>query len=430
MISIHARLWLLLAVVALVPRLVLALYLGVAGQPEPWEYDVIAASIHAGEGHNYQRKMYHYAAYAPPVWSYLLALLLALPGETRASIQVIQGLFCLGAAATCVALVRRLGGSAFAAWMAGALVALQPSLLYYSVVKSDALPLNAFLLSLIALTGAILLERPHGLGSFAFGLLVALATLARGTPAIAVPIVALLLFARFRTRSLVPVALMATGLTCGLAPWLIRNAIVVGEPVITSTSSENFWRGNNELATGGVMDTAGWPLSTLSPNIEPYSPFSPAIRKVLAGGSEADRHRVFLAEAWRFIGAHPDRALSLFIKKLKIFWWKIESDRWDYSSGMSGLYEWIYRTELVLALGGVIALLRRAPESAGPPRAALGLVLALMVGISLLQSAFYVQGRHRFLIEPLLLVFTACGAAAVIDRLRAPLLARSPGSIS
>jgi len=151
---------------------------------------------------------------------------------------------------------------------------------------------------------------------------------------------------------------------------------------------------------------------------------------VLAGGSEADRHRVFLAEAWRFIGAHPDRALSLFIKKLKIFWWKIESDRWDYSSGMSGLYEWIYRTELVLALGGGIALLRRAPESAGSPRAALGLVLALMVGISLLQSAFYVQGRHRFLIEPLLLVFTACGAAAVIDRLRAPLLARSPGSIS
>lgn len=416
--------------VALVPRLVLALYLGVAGRPEPWEYDVIAASIQAGEGHNYQRKMYHYAAYAPPVWSYLLALLLALPGETRASIQVIQGLFCLGAAVTCVALVRRLGGHGFAAGMAGVLVALQPSLLYYSVVKSDALPLNALLLSLIALAGAILLERPHGLGSFAFGLLVALATLARGTPAIAVPIVALLLFARFRIRSLVPVALMATGLTCGLAPWLIRNAIVVGEPVITSTSSENFWRGNNEVATGGVMDTAGWPLSTLSPNIEPYSPFSPAIRKVLAGGSEADRHRVFLAEAWRFIGAHPDRALALFLKKLRIFWWKIESDRWDYSSGMTSLYEGIYRSELVLALGGVIALLRRGPEPAGPPRAALCLVLALMVGISLLQSAFYVQGRHRFLIEPLLLVFTACGAAAVLDRVGANRLARSPGSIS
>jgi hypothetical protein len=191
---------------------------------------------------------------------------------------------------------------------------------------------------------------------------------------------------------------------------------VVGEPLITSTSSENFWRGNNELATGGVLDTAGWPLSTLSPDIGPYTPFSPAIREVLAGGSEADRHRVFLAEAWRFIGTHPDRALSLFIKKLTIFWWRIEST--EYSSAMAGLYEWIYRIELGLALVGLIALLRRAPETAGGSKpAALGLVLALMLGISLLQSAFYVQGRHRFLIEPLLLIFTACGAAAVIGRL-------------
>jgi 4-amino-4-deoxy-L-arabinose transferase-like glycosyltransferase len=426
LIPIHARPWLILAVVALVPRLALAFYLGVAGEPEPWEYDVIAASIHAGEGHNYQRKMYHYAAYAPPVWSYLLALLLALPGETRGSIQVIQGLFCLGAAATCVALIRRLGGSALAAWMGGLLVALQPSLLYYSVVKSDGLPLNAFLLGLIALTGAILLDRPHGLGSFGFGLLVALATLSRGTPAIAVPIVALLLAVRFKRRALLPVALMISGLTCGLAPWLIRNAIAVGEPLITSTSSENFWRGNNELATGGVTDRAGWPLSRLSPDIEPYSPFSPAIREVLAGGSEADRHRVFLAEAWRFIATHPDRALSLFIKKLTIFWWKIEST--DYSSAMADLYEWIYRSELLLAIGGLIVLLRLSPNAAGPARAVLGLILALMVGISVLQSAFYVQGRHRFLIEPLLLIFTACGAAALIERV--PMKRRPPRSIS
>lgn len=399
------------------PRLALAFYLGVAGRPERWEYDVIAASIHAGEGHNYQREMYHYAAYAPPVWSYLLALLLALPGETRASIQVIQALFCLGASATGVALVRRLGGSALAAWTCGILIALQPSLVYYSVVKSDALPLNAFLLGLIALAGAALLDRPGGLRAFAFGLLVAIATLSRGTPAIAVPIVALLLAALYRTRAFLPVALMIAGLACGLGPWLIRNAIVVGEPLITSTSGENFWRGNNELATGGIADTTGRTLSALSPDDVPYSPFSPAIREVLAGGSEADRQRVFLAEAWCFIRTHPDRAFALFIQKLKIFWWKIESRPGDYSTAGAGLYEWIYRTELILAVVGLIALLRSPGDGLSSQRSALALVFTLMIGISLLQSAFYVQGRHRFLIEPLLLIFTACGAASLAGRL-------------
>lgn len=417
MIPIHARPWLILAAVVLVPRLVAALFLGVAGRPERWEYDVIAASIHAGEGHNYQRGMYHYAAYAPPVWSYLLALLLALPGESRASIQVIQSLFCLGAAATGVALVRRLGGGEFAAWTCGFLIALQPSILYYSVVKSDALPLNVFLLGLIALAGSLLLDRPRGLPAFGFGLLVALATLSRGTPAIAVALAGLLLLIRHRTRALAPLALMVAGFVCGLAPWLIRNAIVVGEPLITSTSGENFWRGNNELATGGIADTTGRTLTSLSPDNEPYSPFSPAIRAVLAGGSEADRQRVFLAEAWGFIRTHPDRALSLFVEKLKIFWWKIESRPGDYSRAEAGLYEWIYRTELILAAVGLIALLRSPGNAAASIRATLALILGLVVGISLFQSAFYVQGRHRFLIEPLLLVLTAFGVSALAARL-------------
>jgi high-affinity Fe2+/Pb2+ permease len=70
-------------------------------------------------------------------------------------------------------------------------------------------------------------------------------------------------------------------------------------------------------------------------------------------------------------------------------------------------YEWIYRVELVLALLGAFLALR-SPHS----RAAAGLCLAIIVAISLLQSAFYVQGRHRFLIEPLLLIFTAIGVGA------------------
>jgi 4-amino-4-deoxy-L-arabinose transferase-like glycosyltransferase len=424
LIPLRARPWLILASVTLVPRLLLALFLGIWGEPERWEYDVIAESIHAGEGHNYQRGIHHYAAYAPPLWSYCLAGLLALPGESRASIQWAQGFLCIGAAAACALLAKRLTGRSTTAWLCGALVALQPSLLYYSVVKSDPLPLNAFLLSLIALFGTILVDRPEPPSTFGFGLLVALGTLSRGTPAIALPIVALILAAKGRSRAFIPVLSMALGFGLGLSPWLIRNAIYVGEPLITSTSGENFWRGNNERATGGIVDKTGRTLTDLSPDARADSPFPPAIREVLALGSEADRQRVFTAEAWRFIRSQPRQALLLFAEKMKIFWWRVKSRPGDYPEMQARLYEWIYRTELLLAVAGLGALAAgRLPLSPRSGPMTLTLLMALILGISVLQSAFYVQGRHRFLIEPLLLVLTAWGAEGVLaraHRLRGP----------
>jgi hypothetical protein len=418
LIPLRARPWVLLAAIALLGRLFLAQYLGVWGQPERFEYDVIAESIHAGEGHNYQRGMYHYAAYAPPVWSYFLAFLLWIAPENGAAIQIVQASLCLAAAMTCAALTRRLTDHPHAPFLCGLLVALQPSLLYYSVAKSDPLPLNAFLLSLICLGGAILAERPDGARSALVGFLIAIATLARGTPAIGLPLVAIALIVAWRRRALLPVLSMTAGMALGLAPWLARNAVFVGGPVITSTTGENFWRGNNPLATGGVSDKLGRTLTSLSPDDEAYSPFSPAIRKALAFGDERERQRVFMAEAWRFIRAEPAHAFFLFTEKLKTFWWKIESRPGDYSPAKSFLYEWIYRSELFLAALGAWMLARRWSTAARPSRAAALIVLSMMIGLSLVQSAFYVQGRHRFLIEPLLLIFTASGLTGIVDRLR------------
>ena len=45
-----------LCVATLVPRALLATVLGVAGNPERWEYDVIAANIVNGQGHVYDRE--------------------------------------------------------------------------------------------------------------------------------------------------------------------------------------------------------------------------------------------------------------------------------------------------------------------------------------------------------------------------------------
>ncbi len=395
-----------LCLATLVPRVLLATVLGVAGNPERWEYDVIAANIVNGQGHVYDREGFLYAAYAPPLWSYVLALLLLLPGDSRVTIQIVQALLCLGAAGLTARIAHRISGDSRTAMLAGLLVALQPSLLYYSVVKSDPLPLNVLLLCGIALAGLDLIESNDRRSALAFGVLTGLGILSRGTPIVALLVVGIGLALRFRARAWPPLALAIMACAVSVSPWLARNLGVIGSPLITSTTGENLWRGNHAGASGGVVGLDGGRITMLIPS----NPALPApIRCVVATGTELDRHEVFMTEAFRFIAHDPWAAARLFARKLRTFWWRVDSNPGDYPAMAARGYEWTFRVELLLALLGAFLALRTSDN-----RAAGALCLGLIVAISLLQCAFYVQGRHRFLIEPLLLVFTAIGVARLL----------------
>lgn len=417
MSSLPARRLALLAVATAVPRALLAAALGVWGEPERWEYDVIAANIVAGHGHVYDRLGFTYAAYAPPLWSYTLALLMGVFGGAREMIQIVQGLFCLGAAVTCGSLARRITGDEETGFLAGLMVALQPSLLYYSVVKSDPLPLNALLLSLIVSAGAELVGSPGDRRAAGFGLLLGLGVLARGTPIVALPIVGAALLVRLGSRAVRPLAVAGGAVSLCLAPWLLRNLAEVGSPVITTTSGENFWRGNHEGATGGILNDDGGEITRLTTS---NPALSAPIRLALVDATESRRDAVFASEAWLFIRTHPGAAVRLFARKLRTFWWRVDSDARDYSQVASIAYETIYRLELGLALAGMLLLaVFGTGSSHRPDRTAAAVALAVMIAVSLLQCAFYVQGRHRFLIEPLLLMFTATGLTALVRVARA-----------
>lgn len=415
MASLSARQLVVLGFITLASRVLLALCLGVGGRPETWEYDVIAANVVSGSGHVYNRSGFVYVAYSPPIWSYVLALLLKLPGSMGANIQALQALFCFGSSITYAVLARRISGNATTGLIAGLLVALQPSLLYYSVVKSDPLPLNVLLLGLIARAAADLALKPHPGRAAGFGLLLAVGVLSRGTPIVALPVVAVWLVVRWRRQAAIPIIVMVSTLVLGAAPWLIRNYRLVGRALITTTAGENFWRGNHEGATGGVVDENGGRITTLLPANEAL-PF--AIRSVLLSGTELDRQDIFMNEALRFIRERPGSAASLFLRKMRTFWWRIESDARDYPPVASRAYEVIFRMELALALLGAFVLFRSPRDATpAPDRMVAGFALAVMIAISVLQSAFYVQGRHRFLIESLLLMFTACGILEAAKKL-------------
>lgn len=412
MFPLGARGLAFLCVAVLLPRALLSVVLGVTGNPQRWEYDVTAASIVGGEGHFYDRLGFTYAAYAPPLWSYILAALLLLPGDSRVSIQILQALFCLGTALAASSLTHQITKDARVGMLAGLFVALQPSLLYYSVAKSDPLPLNAFLLSIIIFQGIELVRSPSPKRAVGLGALLGLGILARGTPVVALPLIALALLNRWGRAGWRHIAAAALGCALCVAPWTWRNLVVLGAPILTSTAGENFWRGNHEGASGGVRDADGGAISQL---FESNKALPEPIRQAVAHGTELERQDAFTAEAWRFIQSDPLAALRLYGAKLRTFWWRIDSRPEDYPVAAAVAYEWIYRVELGLAILGVFIALRL------PGRDAALLALSVMVAISLLQCAFYVQGRHRFLIEPILLLFTAIGVAQLTRSARSSL---------
>lgn len=413
-----SRPWIILGFVTFASRGLLALFLGSGWHLERWEYDEIAANLVKGDGHVYERAGFFYAAYSPPVWSYVLAFLLWLPGNAEANIQCLQGLFCFASAVVYSRLAQRLSGSTEVALLTGLLVALQPSLLYYSVVKSDPLPLNILLLGLIVRAGADLVLDPRPRRAASLGFLLALGVLTRGTPIVVFPLVSFWLVARWKSSAALPIVLTAAAFAFFMAPWLIRNHLLLGRPLITTTAGENFWRGNHEGATGGVLDEDGGQITVLIAE----NPALPAtIRSVIKDGTELDRQDIFLKEAVRFVRERPLWAARLFARKMRTFWWRIDSDPRDYSAVASALYEVLYRIELLLALVGTFVVARSSRcRQPARDRLAASLPIAIMVAVGILQSAFYVQGRHRFLIEPLLLMFTASGLFEITRWLRRP----------
>jgi hypothetical protein len=179
--------------------------------------------------------------------------------------------------------------------------------------------------------------------------------------------------------------------------------MVFGEVVLSTASGESFWRGNNPYSTGTSRAGTGEPILQAAPD---------EFRRRVHGLAEIERDRVFTLEAWRFIGEHPGRALELFGKKLLAFWWFSPQSGQRYSPLYLNAYRLYYGLVLFLALVGLGRLL--AAKSSAHARVATAMVVSVLVTLSLAQSFFYVEGRHRWSVEPLLLVLTAVGLQSTI----------------
>jgi hypothetical protein len=158
------------------------------------------------------------------------------PGALRGACVLLGAL----AAPLALLLAGRLGG-ARAAWIAGLAVALWPSQAWLSArVLSE--PLDAVLLLASA---DLLLRHRHGAGGAALGL----AVLCRpgGLPAAVLAVLAVA-SAQERGRRLRAALLAGGACLLVVAPWVVRNHLFLGSPVLATTSGVTLLGGNCDAA--------------------------------------------------------------------------------------------------------------------------------------------------------------------------------------
>lgn len=391
------------------------LLLGAYVHPEAWEYDVIASNILAGRGYTYPVfGAIYVASQSSPLYIWLAVVVYALSDHSQVALLLVQAALGAAAAALCAWLAARLYGSA-AGWVAGVLAATHPALIVYAA-KLHALTLDVFVICLVIAAFVALPTAPRVRRLGLLGGLIGLAALTRSTVLLLVPAGSLWL-QRYRAVRLVSTSAVALAVAALVAflPWSIRSSVLLHQPVVLSSeSTEWLWRGNNPNATGSSWTADGRTMLDVA---------DPAFRERVAAADEAQRIGIYRDAALSFIRAEPARAAALYGAKLEAFWWASPSTGLLYPGSWLRLYNPYYLVLLVCAAVGLVVGLR-----ADASRGGVMLIVATLALVSAGQSLFYVEGRHRWEVESLLLVMAGGGVVAVAEwarqiRTRRPALA-------
>jgi 4-amino-4-deoxy-L-arabinose transferase-like glycosyltransferase len=402
-------LW-LVGVTALLVRLAVAILLDGLRHPHVEEYDLIARNLVAGRGFTYfQHGIVYYSVIAPlPAWlsaaSYWLTDTLVL----AMLVQIVAG---AALAPLTAILAQRLFGGWRAPLAAGMLVAFHPGLAVYSASRAHSLPFDSlfFMLALLQCDG--LVERPTFTRASLLGITVGIGVLSRVTVLLFLPISFVWLLVRLPSsarRTALWCACVATLCAAAVvAPWSARNSLLHGRFVfLLTTDSEVFWRGNNPSASGtSFVDATHTVLGTLSPE---------DARDLARQPNEIAQADWFKTRARAFIREHPAAFVRLTLLKFFYFWWYAPATGLFYPRTWFRLYLAYYVGALLLAALGVSLIAR-----GGGRRTSLAwLVGAFLLSLASFQSLYYVEGRHRWAVEPMILVFSGGGVASLLVRRR------------
>jgi hypothetical protein len=401
-----------LFVLALVPRLAL-LALNTQGL-EVWEYETLAENVARGVGYVIPR--FGHIAFAfgdGNLYSFLAASVYVVFGPHPWIMAIVQAILSSLAAPVIYAIGVRAFGDMRTAAVGATLASLHPGLLAYTT-KLHPLGIDVLLMALMILW--IIRAGEARRGGIMAGLTLGVALMSRPTFFLA-GLAGLFIRARGARTVLVPLATAMVIAVTLASPWIARNWMVLGRPMLSSTSLEDVWKGNNPIASGS---------SYLANGQDVFSAAPARLRARFAQSDELALNDVFAEEIVEFVRDRPAEFASLVGRKFLYFWWLPPQAGVLYPRAWVAPYELYAVLVYTFALVGVVRIIRTGTPD---ERRLLGVLAAIGVSLAVIHALAYVEGRHRWGIEPLFLLLSAYGLFVTVARASGSWRRLAPGVI-
>ena len=373
--------------------------MGRLAHPKFWEYHDIAENFLLGKGLMFPFLDIPNYAYAEPFYPLLSAVVYFVTQHN----YVIFGIVNMLASSAVAIAVYYLGKELFderVGLLAALLTAFHPGLVYFAT-QFHPLTFNALFAVLIILTLTRLYRTPKVKNAVITGIVMGLAFLDRSSCLIFIPIAAgLIVFSSTSARLKLKLCAIVILITLiPVAAWSMRNYAVLHKFVITRSSTGYlFWIGNNPNSkSSATYDQNTAAIETLGKD---------TLDKFKAM-NELEINTYLMDDAVSYVKSHPWIFLSRWAKRFYYFWWFSPSAGMFYPPQWFVLYRAFYIFMLVTAMYALISIIagRKKMKNTYLPGVYLMAVFVLL--ISATQTLFYIEGRHRWVIEPMLMIFSS-----------------------
>jgi 4-amino-4-deoxy-L-arabinose transferase-like glycosyltransferase len=378
--------------------------------PTTWEYSDIAKNLIKNHSFSYKHLNIEYMCFCPPLYTFLVAFVYFFSNFNSLAVIFMQIIiFSLLCAVVFITGKKIFGFKA--GFLAAICVMFHPGILFYTLRYEHSLILDSFMMALSTLTMLMLYDKPASLRRLILsGTVLGLSFLSRGTILILLPIFILWIIFVFNQslKKRLKIAFCFTLISFAtILPWTIRNYFVTGEFILVGAVAEEcFWLGNNPNASGSSYNVAG---QTMRVDLAGED----LLRRVYSS-NEIMQKKIFKDAAFDFIKNNPGKFMIFFLKKIYYFWWFSPQFGLLYPKLYIPFYKILYFLEFLFGIVGISLAMKSKNKTIIQSSV---LIISVLLSISISQSLFYVEGRHRLALEPLLLIFAANGIFYIKEKI-------------
>jgi 4-amino-4-deoxy-L-arabinose transferase-like glycosyltransferase len=262
------RHWIVVLVCLVTVAVRLPLILWIHAQPASDSFFYVSGADSLAHGHGYSI-LGHPTAFFPVGWPAFLAGVFLVTGVSFFAVMVANVVLWTVITVLIYAFATRLGGRAAGA-VAALLIALDPNLIPYVLRAASE---SLFVPLLIGM--CLLLQRrppagPSLRAAAGAGLLLGLAILVRSTAAPLPFVVGAWLLLAHRRRAAFKPAVVFVAVAClVVAPWVVRNRLVMHSWVLSTNGGYTLWIGDNPKANGSqnAPGYSPWPIASVQQEV-------------------------------------------------------------------------------------------------------------------------------------------------------------------